>query len=32
VRISPNVFTTLEELDRFADAMERVIRHGLPQS
>lgn len=32
VRISPNVFTTLEELDRFSDAMERVVRHGLPQS
>jgi selenocysteine lyase/cysteine desulfurase len=32
VRISPNVFTTLEELDRFADAMEHVVRHGLPQS
>lgn len=32
VRISPNVFTTLEELDRFVDAMERVVRHGLPQS
>jgi selenocysteine lyase/cysteine desulfurase len=32
VRISPNVFTTLEELDRFSDAMQRVVRHGLPQS
>jgi selenocysteine lyase/cysteine desulfurase len=32
VRISPSVFTTLEELDRFADAMEQVVRHGLPQS
>ena len=31
VRVSPNVFTTLEELDRFSDAMERVVRHGLPQ-
>lgn len=32
VRVSPSVFTTLDELDRFADAMEHVVRHGLPQS
>lgn len=25
IRVSPSVFTTLEEIDRFADAMERVI-------
>ena len=31
-RISPNLFTTLEELDRFCDAMETVIRDGLPDS
>ncbi len=30
VRVSPNLFTTLEELDRFGDAMEEVIREGLP--
>ncbi len=30
VRVSPNLFTTLEELDRFCDAMEAVIRDGLP--
>ncbi len=30
VRVSPNLFTTLEELDRFCDAMETVIRDGLP--
>lgn len=32
IRISPNVFTTLEELDRFVDAMEEVVRHGVSQS
>ncbi len=30
VRISPSVYTSLKELDRFCDAMEHVIRHGLP--
>jgi selenocysteine lyase/cysteine desulfurase len=30
IRVSPSVYTTLEELDRFAEAMERVIREGLP--
>ncbi|MCZ6598909.1 MAG: aminotransferase class V-fold PLP-dependent enzyme, partial [Planctomycetota bacterium] len=30
LRISPSVYTTLEELDRFCDAMEHVIRNGLP--
>ncbi|MCH8243901.1 MAG: aminotransferase class V-fold PLP-dependent enzyme [Planctomycetes bacterium] len=30
VRISPSVYTMLPELDRFCDAMEHVIRHGLP--
>ncbi len=30
IRVSPSVFTTSEEIDRFADAMERVARHGLP--
>ncbi len=31
IRVSPNVYTTLEEIDRFADAMEKVIRKGLPE-
>ena len=31
LRVTANVFTTLEELDRFVDAMEHVIRHGLPE-
>ena len=30
IRVTPNVYTTLEEVDRFAEAMERVIRSGLP--
>jgi selenocysteine lyase/cysteine desulfurase len=29
IRVSPSVYTTLEELDRFGDAMEHVIRNGL---
>lgn len=31
MRITPNVYTTLEELDRFVEAMETVIRDGLPE-
>ena len=30
IRVSPSLFTTLEELDRFADVVEGVIRDGLP--
>jgi selenocysteine lyase/cysteine desulfurase len=30
LRISPNVYTTLDELDRFAEALEHVLEHGLP--
>ena len=30
LRVTPSVYTTLEELDRFCDAMERVTRSGLP--
>ncbi|MBI5362904.1 MAG: aminotransferase class V-fold PLP-dependent enzyme [Planctomycetes bacterium] len=30
VRVSPAVYTTLGELDRFCDAMERVLRDGFP--
>lgn len=29
LRISPSVYTTIEELDRFVDAIEHVLRHGL---
>jgi selenocysteine lyase/cysteine desulfurase len=30
VRVTPNVYTTLGEIDRFGDVMEDVIRKGLP--
>jgi len=30
LRISPSVFTTLEELNRFCEAVEHAIDHGLP--
>ena len=30
VRVSPSVYTTLPELDRFVDAMEQAVQHGLP--
>jgi isopenicillin-N epimerase len=30
VRITPNVYTTLGELDRFCDLMEMIARKGLP--
>jgi len=30
VRVTPNVYTTLAEVDRFTDVMEDVIRKGLP--
>lgn len=32
IRVTPNVYTTLEEIDRFCDAMETVIKKGLPKS
>lgn len=30
IRVTPNVYTTLDEVDRFSEAMEEVIREGLP--
>ena len=30
IRVSPNVYTTLSELNRFCDAVERAMRDGLP--
>lgn len=30
LRISPSVYTTPEELDRFCSAVEHAIRHGIP--
>ena len=32
IRVSPSVYTTGEEIDRFGDAMEAVIRNGIPTS
>ena len=29
LRVSPSVYTTLEELDRFCDVMRKVVRDGL---
>jgi len=29
IRVTPNVYTTLEELDRFCGAMEAVVKNGL---
>lgn len=29
LRISPSVFTTLEELDRFCEAIEHAVEHGI---
>jgi selenocysteine lyase/cysteine desulfurase len=30
VRVTPNVYTTLEEIDTFTEAMQDVLRNGLP--
>ncbi len=30
IRVSPSVYTTMEELDRFAAAMEQAMRDGVP--
>lgn len=30
LRITPSVYTTLDEIDRFSEVMERVIKKGLP--
>jgi len=30
IRVTPNVYTTLHELDRFCEVMETVARRGLP--
>jgi isopenicillin-N epimerase len=32
VRVTPSVYTTLEELDRFCEAMRTVARKGLPKA
>jgi len=30
IRVTPNVYTTLGDIDRFADTMEDVLKKGLP--
>lgn len=32
IRITPNVYTTLQEVDTFAEAVEKVLSHGLPNA
>jgi selenocysteine lyase/cysteine desulfurase len=32
LRISPNVYTTIDEVDRFTDAVEAVLANGLPKA
>jgi selenocysteine lyase/cysteine desulfurase len=31
LRITPNLYTTLQELDRFSDVMETIAKKGLPK-
>ena len=30
LRVSPSVYATIDEIDRFAEAMEAVLQDGLP--
>jgi isopenicillin-N epimerase len=30
IRVTPNVYTTLKELERFCEQMELIARKGLP--
>ena len=32
IRITPNVYTTLWELDRFCEKVALIAKNGLPQS
>ncbi|HTP12820.1 MAG TPA: aminotransferase, partial [Bacteroidota bacterium] len=32
LRITPSVYTTLKELDRFCEAMSTIAKNGLPKS
>jgi len=32
IRVTPNVYSTLDEIDRFTEVMEIVIKKGLPKS
>ncbi len=31
IRVTPNVYTTLRELDQFSDVMQGIIENGLPE-
>ncbi len=31
IRVTPHVYTTLEEIDRFCDIMEDIIKNGVPE-
>lgn len=31
IRVTPNVYTTTQELDIFCDAIDRIVRDGLPK-
>jgi selenocysteine lyase/cysteine desulfurase len=31
IRVTPNIYTTLEEIDTFAAAIEGLVRTGLPK-
>ena len=32
IRVTPNIYTTLDELDRFCNVVETVAKNGLPKS
>jgi len=32
IRVTPNIYTTLEEIDTFATAMEDAIKNGVPSA
>ncbi len=32
LRVTPNVYTTVQELDRFAEVIEEVMKNGLPKT
>ena len=31
IRITPNIYTTLWELDRFVDVIRQIAKNGLPK-
>lgn len=32
LRVTPNVYTTVQEIDRFAEVIEEVVKNGLPKT